>query len=432
MSKISLGIIGLGYIGLPVALSFAKKYKVIGYDLNKKRIKDLNDFNDTNNEFKKTKIKSSRKNIIFTSNPVYLSDCKIYIITVPTPIKKNKKPDLSYILEASKTVSRYLKNGDYIVYESTVYPGVTNEFCVPIIEKYSTLKCRTEHNYKKFKNNHFYVSYSPERINPGDKIHTFENINKILSASTRSATSYLAKIYSSVINCDVKKVKSIEIAEAAKVIENTQRDINIAFINELSIIFSKLNIDTIEVLKAASTKWNFINFKPGLVGGHCISVDPYYLTYKSKQSGYNPKLILSGRIINNYMSLHIVEVINKLIRKNFTNKNLKILIMGLSFKENCSDLRNTQVLNIYKKLNNKYNIDLYDPNVNQNEVKKLFKSTPIDTIKRNTYELILIAVAHKSFKKIGIKKIKSFLKSNKKMIVDINGLFLKKDTIFRL
>ena len=330
MTRITLGIIGLGYIGLPVALSFAKKYRVVGFDLNKKRIKDLNDYNDTNNEFKKTKIKSSKKNIIFTSNPVHLSNCKIYIITVPTPIKKNKEPDLSFILKASKTVSRYLNNGDYIIYESTVYPGATNEYCVPIIEKYSSLKCRTEHNYNKFKNNHFFVSYSPERINPGDKIHTFENINKILAASTRSAASYLAKIYSSVINCEVKIVKSIKIAEAAKVIENTQRDINIAFINELSIIFSKLNIDTKEVLKAASTKWNFINFKPGLVGGHCISVDPYYLTYKSKQSGYNPKLILSGRKINNFMSLHVVEVINKLIRKNFVKKLLNHRVLKIT------------------------------------------------------------------------------------------------------
>ena len=382
MKKNKIAIIGLGYIGLPLALSFSKKFSVIGFDVSKKRINQLNHSIDINREFTFSKINSRKKNLIFTNKHSYLKECNFYIVTVPTPVYKNNKPNLNFLKTATKTISKYLKHKDTVVYESTVYPGVTENFCAPILEKYSKLKLRNQHNQKFVKDNFFYIGYSPERINPGDKNHTLENIPKIISASTNDSGKQLKKIYESIIKNGVYLVNDIKVAEAAKVIENTQRDINIAFINELSIIFRKLNIDTLDVLKAASTKWNFLKFYPGLVGGHCISVDPYYLSHKANKVGYKPKLIMAARNLNNMMFKNITNEIQSIINSNYKNKKIKILLMGITFKEDCSDLRNSQVLNIYNYLKTKNYVDLYDPNVEKNEVKKYFNTTAKDFLKK--------------------------------------------------
>ena len=413
INDIKLAIIGLGYVGLPLALEFAKKREVICYDINKERVKELNLGFDRNLEFSRNKIKSFQK-IKFTDNINYLKFANCFIITVPTPVDSFKRPDFRPLLSASKTVGKIIKKGDLIIYESTVYPGCTEEKCVPILEKFSKLKF----------NKDFFCGYSPERINPGDKNHTISNIKKITSGSNKKIADTVDKLYNQIVTIGTYKAPSIRVAEAAKVIENTQRDLNIALINELYILFNKLNIDTQEVLKAAKTKWNFLPFKPGLVGGHCVSVDPYYLTYKAKKIQYKPKIILAGRKINDRMGDYIASLfIKKMEQKKIKVKGSNILIMGLTFKENCPDIRNSGVVSIVSKLQKlKCNINLYDPWVEKKEVKKTYNINSVLKLKRNTYDSILIAVAHDKFKKMGKKLI---LKSCKKkhVIFDLKNIF---------
>jgi len=416
MNKIKIAVIGLGYVGLPVSVMFSKKYKVIGYDINIERINSLNNFNDTTEELTSKDIeKALNKNLSISNDTNSISDCNIYIITVPTPIDKNKKPDLSLLNNASKLVGRYLKKGDVVIYESTVYPGCTEEFCVPVLEKESNLKFNID----------FFCGYSPERINPGDKNHTIEKIKKVTSGSTTEIAKKIDDLYSSVIKAGTFMASSIKVAEAAKVIENSQRDINIAFINELSKIFKNMEIDTNEVLDAASTKWNFLNFRPGLVGGHCIGVDPFYLAEKSISLGYTPKVILAGREVNDSMGEFIADDVIELLENRFKNlKGLKGLILGATFKENCPDFRNTKVLDIVNKLKtSKLNIDIYDPWVDQKSFLSEFDQTVLSHIPKQKYNLIILAVSHNNFKKLNLNNLK---KDKNTIIYDIKGFFNKK------
>ena len=419
--ELKLVIIGLGYVGLPLALEFAKKRKVIGFDIDKKRIDQLKLGVDKNLEFTKNEIKL--KKINFTNNKKNLKFGNCFIITVPTPIDRFKKPDLKPLLKSTEMVGKIIRKGDLIIYESTVYPGCVEEKCVPILEKFSRLKF----------NKDFYCGYSPERINPGDKKRTISKIKKITSGSTPEISNLVDDLYNEIIIVGTHKAQSIKVAEAAKVIENTQRDLNIALINELSMLFSKMNIDTKQVLEAAETKWNFLPFMPGLVGGHCIGVDPYYLTYKAKQVGYDPKVILAGRKVNDKMGEYVALQFDKELRKeNIDVKSAKILIMGLTFKENCSDIRNSGVSGVIKTLQNlKYNMDLYDPLVDGKEIKKLYNIYPLQNLKQNMYDGIIVAVAHNYFKKMGLKVIKKLCKKNH-IIYDLKYLFKKDEINIRL
>lgn len=411
--NIKLAIIGLGYVGLPLALEFAKKKDVIGFDINKKRILDLNNGLDKNLDFKKKAIKSLKK-IKFTNNKKHLKSANCFIISVPTPVDKFNKPDLRPLFNASKMIGEIIKKGDLIIYESTVYPGCTEEECVPLLEKFSGLKY----------NKDFYCGYSPERINPGDKIHTISNVKKITSGSTLKISNLVDKLYNEIITAGTHKAPSIKVAEAAKIIENTQRDLNIAFVNELHILFNKLKINTKDVLDAAESKWNFLPFRPGLVGGHCIGVDPYYLTHKAKSIKYKPKIILAGRNINDGMGKYVaMELINKMKTRNIKINGSKILIMGLTFKENCADARNSGIQKVIPKLKKyKCNLDLYDPWVDRKEIKKKYNIYPLSKIKKNYYDAILIAVAHKKFRSLGMKFISSLCKKNH-IIFDLKYLF---------
>ncbi len=416
MQKFKISVIGLGYVGLPLALAFGKYFKTIGYDINNNRIRNLKKHKDNNNEASNIDFRKSKK-IQFTNNKKEIKDSNIYIITVPTPIYKNKKPDYRLLKNACNTVGDYLNKDDIVIFESTVYPGMTEDICVPILSKKSKLI------YKK----NFNIGYSPERINPGDKKRKLENIPKLISSSDKKSLNIIYLIYSKIIKAKIHKIESIKIAEAAKIIENTQRDINIAFVNELSILFSKLDIDTYKVLKAAGTKWNFLNFKPGLVGGHCIGVDPYYLTYKAKQKGYNTKIILSGRELNDRMYKEVLKKILKKIKTLNLSKTLKILIMGCTFKENCSDIRNSQIIKINDFFSKKYHTDIYDPYVNYKIKSK--KLNLIKYPKKNNYDVILLAVNHDIFLKLGINKILTFAKKNK-IIFDVKNMFPEyKDSI---
>ena len=421
LDNLKLAIIGLGYVGLPLSLEFAKKRNVIGFDIKKRRIKELKNGKDINLEEKSQAFKE--KKIFFTSHSKYLRDANCFIITTPTPINIKNNPDFSALFAASRTVGEVLKQGDIVIYESTVYPGCTEERCVPILEKYSRLKY----------NKDFFCGYSPERVNPGDKKHRLPAIKKITSGSTPEIANLIDELYSQIIIAGTHKAGSIKIAEAAKVIENTQRDLNIALINELTIIFNKLNIDTQAVLEAAKTKWNFLPFYPGLVGGHCIGVDPYYLTYKSKQIGYNPKIILAGRKINNNMGSYVVNRLKKeMTKKSINLKKSKVLVMGLTFKENCNDLRNSGTIKIVNQLKkNQIKFDLYDPLASHQEIKKIYKLNSQKKLKRNTYDAIILAVAHKHFKKMGFKKIVNFCKKNH-IIYDLKYIFSAYQTNFRL
>jgi len=422
IKDIKLGIIGLGYVGLPLALEFSKNRKVIGFDLKKKRIEELNSGIDKNLESSKEEIENS-KNLNFTNNEEDLKYANCFIITVPTPINELKKPDLQPLLQASEMIGKIIKKGDLIIYESTVYPGCTEEVCVPILEKFSNLKF----------NQDFFCGYSPERINPGDKKHTISNIKKITSGSTPKILDLIDNLYNEIIIAGTHKASSIKVAEAAKVIENTQRDINIALINELSMIFSKLNIDTKEVLDAAGSKWNFLPFKPGLVGGHCIGVDPYYLTYKAESVGHHPKIILAGREINDNMGSHVVsEMIKKMEEKKINIKNSKILIMGITFKENCSDIRNSGVKMVFERLKKyTHNVDLYDPWTDSEEIKKIYGINSQQKLDKNNYDGIIIAVAHKIFIEMGKIEILNLCKKNH-VIYDLKYLFTKDQIDLRL
>jgi UDP-N-acetyl-D-galactosamine dehydrogenase len=421
-SNLSIAIIGLGYVGLPLAVEFGKKFSVIGFDINNQRINSLNQGYDETLEISKSELKSA-KSLSFTSDKDLLAKSNIYIVTVPTPIDKFKRPNLGPLIKASNMIGEFLSKGDLVIYESTVYPGATEEDCVPILEETSNLEF----------NKDFFVGYSPERINPGDKNHKLKDIKKVTSGSTKQAAAFVNKLYEEIITAGTYKAESIKVAEAAKVIENTQRDLNISLINELAIIFNAMNIDTESVLKAASTKWNFLPFKPGLVGGHCIGVDPYYLTHKAQELGYHPEIILAGRRLNDGMSKFIVgEFVKTLAQKNIKINNANILVLGLAFKENCPDIRNTKIIDVVDELKSfNCNVDIYDPWVNSEEVMKSFKIKPVLSLKEKSYDGVIIAVAHKEFLKMGLKKIKTYCKSSH-IIYDLKHIFDKSEVDLRL
>jgi UDP-N-acetyl-D-galactosamine dehydrogenase len=420
--NLNLAVIGLGYVGLPLVLEFAKKRKVIGFDINETRVKELNVGIDKNREFTRKEIQKT-SSITFTKNVKDLISSNCYIITVPTPVDNFNKPDLEALKKASKMVGGILNKGDLVIYESTVYPGCIEEECIPILEKSSKLKI----------NKDLFCGYSPERINPGDRKHTISNIKKITSGSTPDIANLVDDLYNEIITVGTHKAPSIKVAEAAKVIENTQRDLNIALINELSILFNKMKIDTKAVLDAAGSKWNFLPFKPGLVGGHCIGVDPYYLTYKAESIGYHPKIILAGRDTNDSMGTYVaLKLIDEMKNQNISIKGSNILIMGLTFKENCSDIRNSGVERVIKELKKfDCNLDLFDPLTNSEEIYETYRMYLKDKLIQNTYDGIIIAVAHEVFKNMGIKKIKDLCKKNH-IIYDLKYLFSKEEVDLRL
>ena len=409
----TLCVIGLGYVGLPLAVEFSKSRDVIGFDINQDRIEELSRCYDRTMELDSETILNAT-NLAFTSNLSDLKKANVYIVTVPTPIDSHNEPDLSPLVNACRDIGKFLKEGDVVIFESTVYPGATEEVCVPNLEETSGL----------IFNQNFYCGYSPERINPGDKINNIRTIKKVTSGSTHEIAIFIDSLYAEIIDAGTYLAPSIKIAEAAKVIENTQRDINIALMNELSLIFNKLGIETEEVLKAAETKWNFLSFRPGLVGGHCIGVDPYYLTYKANELGYYPEMILSGRRINNFMSSHIANEVAKLMlnkRINIIDSN--ILIMGFTFKENCPDIRNTKVENLVKELSSlNAKVEIFDPIADKSEIQNLPEINFISEIKKNHYDGVIFAVAHDEFKVISPEEINSYTKENS-IIFDVKDIF---------
>ena len=424
MKSYKIGLIGLGYVGLPLAVEFAKKYDVIGFDTNSKRITQLNKGIDQTNEVSKLELKQVSDSLNLTSRSSDLKAANFFIVTVPTPINNKKQPNLQSMKLASQMLADIIKQGDIIVFESTVYPGVTREICIPIIENLSKLSL----------NKDFFVGYSPERINPGDKKHRVVDIVKVVSGSNDYSLRIISKIYGSIISAGIHETSSIEVAEAAKVIENTQRDLNIALANELSIIFNKIGVDTKEVIEAASTKWNFSPFFPGLVGGHCIGVDPYYLTFKSKQVGHNPKVILSGRSLNDNMPGHIVSsLVKKLRSKKISIIGSKILVLGYTFKENCPDIRNTKVKDVIKNLQRKkIKVTLFDPLISKQDLKDSINNITFTTSPRmNHFDAVLLCVPHNEFKRLGSKKIKSFL-VKEGIFFDVKALFKKNESDLRL
>lgn len=405
-----IAVVGLGYVGLPVAVTFGRKHKVIGFDINESRIEELKKEYDRTNEVTNEKLKET--DIEYTSNANDLKKADFIIIAVPTPIDKHNKPDLFPLIKASETVGKVVTPNTIVVYESTVYPGATEEDCVPVLEKNSGLVCGKD----------FFVGYSPERINPGDKVHTFETITKVVSGQTQEVLDVVAEVYSSVVEAGVHKASSIKVAEAAKVIENTQRDVNIALMNELAIIFEKLNIDTNEVLKASGTKWNFLNFKPGLVGGHCIGVDPYYLTHKAQEVGHHPEVILAGRRINDNMAKYIASnVIKELLKQGLEVQGATVNVLGLTFKENCPDLRNTKVIHIIEELK-KYGlkVTVNDVEADKKEAKRLFGFDLVDTKELKMADAVLFAVPHKKY--IDNKKSYMNLIKSNGVVFDIKGI----------
>jgi len=408
-------IIGQGYVGLPLAVEFGKHFPTIGFDIKEDRIKELLDGIDSTLECSPEELAES-KQLSFTTQLDDIRNAKIYIITVPTPIDQYKTPNLTPLIKASEMLGKVVQKGDYVIYESTVYPGATEEDCIPLIEKESGLKLNVD----------FFAGYSPERINPGDKEHRVTNILKVTSGSTPEAADFIDNLYKCIITAGTHKASSIRVAEAAKVIENTQRDVNIALVNELSLIFDKMGIDTLEVLEAAGTKWNFLPFRPGLVGGHCIGVDPYYLTYKAQSLGYHPEIILSGRRINDGMSGHIAErVLRLMTQKKIQMVDSNILVMGLTFKENCPDIRNTKVTDVIEELAGFHtNIDVYDPWADPDEVKQAYGLTLVNEPKKNHYDAAIICVAHDQIKEMGIDAIKALCKTVH-VIFDVKYLFDK-------
>lgn len=411
MNSCKIAVIGLGYVGLPLAIEFSKQYKVVGYDINSIRIKELQYGNDKTGEFEIKDIKKAIEGgLILSSNSNNLAGANIYVVTVPTPINHKKEPDLSYLFNASKLIAQFLKQGDIVIYESTVYPGCTEEDCVPILERASGLKY----------NQDFFCGYSPERISPGDKKNTLTKIIKVTSGSNLATAITVDELYKSIIKAGTYMAPSIKVAEASKSIENAQRDLNISFMNELSLIFDKMDIDTNDVLEAAKTKWNFLPFKPGLVGGHCISVDPYYLTYKSEKLGYKPDVILSGRNVNDKMGKFVAKKLVKLMAdKDIEIEEAKILILGVTFKENCPDIRNTKIIDVYDELISLgANVDVFDSVANKEEVKKELSIDLIDDYSKNKYAAILLAVTHNDFKSIDFNA----LKNEKTVIFDTKSI----------
>ena len=399
LSKVKLAIIGLGYVGLPLAVEFGKSRSVLGFDINLKRIDQLKEGRDLTQETELEELQAAT-HLSFSTNSDDLGACNCFIVTVPTPIDRYKRPDLGPLIKASETVGKVLKTGDIVIYESTVYPGCTEEDCVPVLEKFSGLKF----------NKDFFCGYSPERINPGDKTHRLPNIRKVTSGSTPEVAELVDAIYRQIITVGTHKASSIKVAEAAKVIENTQRDVNIALINELALIFNKMGIDTEAVLQAAGSKWNFLPFRPGLVGGHCIGVDPYYLTHKAESIGYHPEIILAGRRLNDSMGAYVVtQLVKSMTRRRLQVDGARILIMGLTFKENCPDLRNTRVVDIVEELND-YNVrtDVFDPWVVPSQAQEEYGFTTVQNPEHGAYDAIVLAVAHHQFKTMGAKAIRAF------------------------
>lgn len=415
--KEKLALVGLGYVGMPIAVAFSKKVDVIGFDLNKAKIELYQNGIDPTKEVGNEVIKTCK--VDFTADEARLKEAKFFIVAVPTPVNADHTPDLTPVEGASRIVGRNIPKGSIVVFESTVYPGVTEDICVPILEKESGMKCGID----------FKIGYSPERINPGDKVHRLETITKIVSGMDEETLDEVAKVYELVVEAGVHRAESIKVAEAAKVIENSQRDINIAFMNELSIIFNKMDIDTKSVLEAAGTKWNFLNFRPGLVGGHCIGVDPYYLTYKAEQLGYHSQIILSGRRINDDMGKYCAEnLVKKLIQADVPVKNAKIAILGFTFKENCPDTRNTRIIDIYNELK-EYGITavIADPAADAGEAKWLYGIEFADMNEIRDMDAVILAVAHDEFKSLDVAKIDSFYRPEaKKVLLDLKGILDKK------
>lgn len=422
LNNIKIGMIGLGYVGLPLAVEFGRHYPTVGFDINKHRISELQSGNDHTLEVSSEEL-SQATHLTYSANIDDIASCNTYIVTVPTPINEHKQPDLTPLEKASDLLGKVIKSGDIVIYESTVYPGATEEVCVPILEKISGLKF----------NQDFFVGYSPERINPGDKQHRVTNILKVTSGSTPEIAEKVDQLYKSIITAGTHKASSIKVAEAAKVIENTQRDVNIALINELALIFNKLDIDTEEVLLAAGTKWNFLPFRPGLVGGHCIGVDPYYLTHKAQAIGYNPEVILSGRRINDSMGAYVVsQLIKLMLKKRIHVQDAKVLIMGLTFKENCPDIRNTRIVDIVEELKTYgVSVDVYDPWVNSAEAYEEYAIRPINQPGQGKYDAMILAVAHQEFKEMPIEEIRALGKAQS-IIYDLKYLFPADQTDARL
>ena len=423
LSNKIIAVIGLGYVGLPLAVEFGKKRPVIGFDIKEARVAELTSGLDHTLECSAEELKEAQ-HLKFTSNPEGLKAAQVFIVTVPTPVDRANRPDLTPLIKASETVGKFLKVGDVVIYESTVYPGATEEVCVPVLEKLSGLMFNVD----------FFCGYSPERINPGDKEHRLPSIRKVTSGSTHEAAEGVDRLYAEIITAGTYRASSIKVAEAAKVIENTQRDVNIALMNELSLIFNRIGIDTLEVLQAAGTKWNFLPFRPGLVGGHCIGVDPYYLTHKAQEVGYHPEVILAGRRINDSMAEHVAdETIKLMLKKGLPVLGSKVLVLGLTFKENCPDVRNTKVVDIVHALQAyKTVVDIYDPWADLEEARlehgiECLNSEP----KNNTYSAVVLAVGHDHFKSIGLSGVRSFGVDGA-VIFDVKGLFEKQYVDARL
>ena len=422
IKNIKIAVIGLGYVGLPLAVEFGKYLPVVGFDINAGRIASLRKGTDHTLEVDKEEL-AQATHLTFSSDINELAECNFFIVTVPTPIDDYKQPDLTPLIKASEAIGSLLKKDDIVVYESTVYPGATEEVCIPVLEKVSGL----------IFNQDFYAGYSPERINPGDKEHRVTNILKVTAGSTPEVADFVDEVYNLIITAGTHKAASIKVAEAAKVIENTQRDVNIALINELAVIFNKMGIDTQAVLEAAGTKWNFLPFRPGLVGGHCIGVDPYYLTHKAQAIGYNPEIILAGRRLNDSMGEYVVtQLVKTMIKKRIQVEGAKVLILGLSFKENCPDVRNTKIIDIVHELE-EYNIevDVYDPWVDIAEAEREYNVTPVIEPAANSYDGIILAVAHNEFVEMGVEQIRKLGKASH-VLYDLKYVFAKEKTDIRL
>jgi len=417
-----IGVVGLGYVGLPLAVEFGKHFHTVGFDIKAARIAELRKGKDSTLETTPEELKAAKR-LEYTTEIKDLEQCRVYIVTVPTPIDNYKRPDLTPLVKASETVGKVLKKGDVVVYESTVYPGCTEEVCVPVLEKFSGLQF----------NKDFFAGYSPERINPGDKEHRLTTIKKITAGSTPEAAKFVDSLYSAIIKAGTHSASSIRVAEAAKVIENTQRDVNIALINELSLIFNRLGIDTEEVLIAAGTKWNFLPFRPGLVGGHCIGVDPYYLTHKAQEIGYHPEMILAGRRLNDNMAIYVAqEVVRRMNNRRIHVKDARVLVMGLTFKENCPDVRNSKAVDVVRELE-KFGarVDVYDPWVDPEESQHEYGLKPVRSVRKGTYDAIVMAVGHNEFRKMGLDRIRE-LGKREHVLYDIKYVFKANEVDGRL
>ena len=423
LSSVTIGVVGLGYVGLPLAAEFGKHYETIGFDIRPDRIQELEAGNDSTLELNAAELAEATR-LTYTTDPERLGLCNVIIVTVPTPIDGNKRPDLSPLQAASRTIGQHLRKGTTVVYESTVYPGATEEVCIPILEELSGLSL----------NQDFYAGYSPERINPGDKEHRVTNIIKVTSGSTPEVAEFVDRLYGSIIRAGTHRASSIKVAEAAKVIENTQRDLNIALVNELALIFDRMNIDTLDVLEAAGTKWNFLPFRPGLVGGHCIGVDPYYLTHKAQEVGYHPEVILAGRRINDNMGKSVVERLVLLMTRNrISTVDARVLVLGLTFKENCPDLRNTRVIDVIDHCKNYgFQVDVADPWASDQEAMEEYGIQLVREPAKGVYDAIVVAVAHRQFVELGPETIAAFGKASGHVLFDLKNVLPKESVTARL